>query len=201
MLSTTNVATPRAGEYPIVALDGVTRYDTSAQLAFSAFLSSEWAIVASGAGYAVSISAAGLAGALDRPIILADSNSVLRVTENALKKMGMKHVVLFGGTAVTSRDVGVSLQVPWVRWLPRARVRFESLRDSDERLPFVGKGALGGRYYRRGQRLGFADALSVSLVIQTQGAGVFRQRTRRIVCGRPKRPLRERHQIVFGHRW
>lgn len=96
--------------YSVTTVGGIDRYATSAKQALLAFPSSDWAIVASGAGYADSIAAAGLAGALDCPIILTAPASLPSTTLDALKTMGVKNIVLLGSETVASSQVENSLR-------------------------------------------------------------------------------------------
>lgn len=99
------IATYAATDYAVRTLGGSDRYETSAKQALYAFPRTSTAIVASGAGYADSICAAGLAGALDCPIILTEPGSVGSVTSNALKSMGVTDIILLGSETVASKQV------------------------------------------------------------------------------------------------
>lgn len=78
------VLRPLLTSKPITTLGGQTRYDTSALQALDGWESTDWAIVASGEGYADSICASGLAGALECPILLTGSSHLPDVTTDAL---------------------------------------------------------------------------------------------------------------------
>ena len=116
----------------LITIGGSNRYETSAMEALHTFSRTDWAIVASGLGYADSISAAGLAGALQCPIILTEKGSLSSVTSSALRQMGVKHVILLGSTTVASSTVEQQLKslVGGVRHR-RASVGFRSLRHSN----------------------------------------------------------------------
>lgn len=89
----------------MTTLGGADRYETSSKQALSAFSSSQWAVVASGAGYADSICAAGLAGALGCPVVLTAPDYLPETTSNALKTMGVTNIVLLGSETVSSKNV------------------------------------------------------------------------------------------------
>lgn len=98
-------AQSRAAAFQLIELGGVDRYGTVTQEANAAYTTSTYAIVTSGVGYADSISAAGLAGALDCPILLTQVDSVPQATIDSLKAMGVKHIVLLGSKSVASNSV------------------------------------------------------------------------------------------------
>lgn len=100
-----SVLSSRQAEISVVELGGADRYETVAKEALHAFSSSKTVVVASGAGYADSIAAAGLAGALDCPILLTDVTNVPNVTREALKSLGAKHIVLLGSESVANQAV------------------------------------------------------------------------------------------------
>lgn len=89
----------------ISTIGGATRYETSAQQALDGWSSSEWAIVANGENCADALCSSGLAGALECPILLTNKGSVPDAVSNALKKLGVKHVLVIGGTAVIDDSV------------------------------------------------------------------------------------------------
>lgn len=94
-----------SSSYAVTTLGGSNRYETSARQALYAYPKTSVAIVASGAGYADSICAAGLAGSLNCPIVLTEPSSLSSVTADALKSMGVKKVVLLGSEDVASSRV------------------------------------------------------------------------------------------------
>ena len=82
----------------VTEIKGATRYETAAQEAQRAYSSSSWVLVASGVSYADSIAAAGLAGALGCPIVLADRTSLPEASATAIKALGAKNAIILGGT-------------------------------------------------------------------------------------------------------
>ena len=96
--------------YSVRTLGGVNRYQTSVREALYAFPQTDVAIIASGAGYADSICAAGLAGALDCPIILTEPDHLTAETGDALRSMGVSKVILLGSEAVASARVEQDLR-------------------------------------------------------------------------------------------
>lgn len=96
---------PLAVSKAITTVGGPTRYETSALQALDGWSSSDWAIIACGETYADSICASGLAGALNCPILLTGVSYVPDVTSNVLAELGVKHVIVLGGTDVVSQGV------------------------------------------------------------------------------------------------
>lgn len=99
-----------AGNFAVITLGGPSRYATNAAQVRYAFEDSEWAIVASGEGYADSICAAGLAGALDCPIVLSEPDHLGDSAATTLRMIGVRHVILLGSTVATSEAVEESLR-------------------------------------------------------------------------------------------
>lgn len=169
------ISTFANSSYPVITLGGSDRYDTSAREALYAFPSSSTAIVASGAGYADSISAAGLAGALGCPIILTAPTYVSDVTVNALKTMGATNIVLLGSTSVASSQVEQTLK------------GIVGSNGSVERVWGADRYATQMEVYNYGEKHGlwntdtiivssaidFADALSVSPISYKKKSPVF----------------------------
>lgn len=165
----------RASDYAIFTLGGADRYETSAIEALYAFPSSSWAIVASGAGYADAICAAGLAGALNCPIILTEADSLSSVTSDALRQMGVQHVILLGGTSVASSSVESAL-----RELVGSEGTVERLAGEDRYATQMAVYEYGlsndlwtGDTAVVANATGFADALSISPVSFKLKAPVF----------------------------
>ena len=99
------VAPLSSNSYAVRTIAGSSRYETSAAQAVYAFPSSSWAIVASGVGYADSICAAGLAGALGCPIILTEPGALSQTTASALSQIGARNIILLGSLEVASGQV------------------------------------------------------------------------------------------------
>ncbi len=89
----------------VICLGGEDRYATVAKEALYAFPSATTAVVTSGVGYADSIAAAGLAGALECPILLTNATYVPDVTLSALQSMGVSKIVLLGSETVANASV------------------------------------------------------------------------------------------------
>lgn len=170
-----SVVTYASKDYAVRTYGGKTRYETNALQVMTAFSSCEWVIVASGAGYADSIGAAGLAGALDCPIVLTEAEKLSDYAVATIKTLGAKNVVLLGGTSVASEQVEQSLA--------------ELLGSADAVVRLCGEDRYGTQMavYEFGSErglwtgdtavvsnaTGFADALSVSPLSFKLKAPVF----------------------------
>ena len=90
----------------VKTLAGETQYDTAAAEALAAYPSGcSTAVVASGESYVDALSATGLAGALDCPILLTGRDSPPDATADALSRLGVTRVVVVGGKAVVGTGV------------------------------------------------------------------------------------------------
>jgi putative cell wall-binding protein len=94
-------------EIPFTRLDGAGRYDTMKMIATYNRTSATTAIVVSGAANAWTdaLSAAGLAGIYDAPILTTASGSLSPQAKQALVTLGVKKVFIIGGTAMVSNTV------------------------------------------------------------------------------------------------
>lgn len=99
------VATYAATDYAVRTIAGTSRYETNKAQVLYAFSSSSWAIVASGVGYADSICSAGLAGALNCPIILTKDDALSTTASDCIKAIGATNIILLGSTKVASQKV------------------------------------------------------------------------------------------------
>lgn len=104
------VSTYASGSYAVRTIAGSNRYETNKAQVLNAFTSSPWAIVASGTGYADSICAAGLAGALSCPIVLTSDKSLSPTASDCIKALGASKVILLGSTKVASQQVEKDLR-------------------------------------------------------------------------------------------
>lgn len=90
-------------------LAGATRYDTAATVAASLHPDgATTAVVAAGTNFPDALTAGVAAAALDAPLFLASSTSV---PVDAIKAMGVRDIVLIGGTAALPGAVAQALQV------------------------------------------------------------------------------------------
>lgn len=93
----------------VVRMYGPTRYETGQAIVRSTSLEATTAILASGAGYADALSAAGLAGAYNAPLLLTTPKSLSSVVAVQLVEMGVEKVIIVGGTPAISGSVATEL--------------------------------------------------------------------------------------------
>ncbi|KOR24223.1 cell wall-binding repeat-containing protein [Clostridium sp. L74] len=84
---------------------GMNKYDTSAAIAEYGWEKSEFAIVASGEGFADALSAAPLAKKFNAPIILTEGKSLNPNAKKQLERLQVKKVIIVGGWAVISNNI------------------------------------------------------------------------------------------------
>lgn len=81
-----------------VRVAGDEAADTSAKIAQAAFPEgSEWVVIARDDDFADAMSATGLAGTLEAPIVLTDRNSLSNAAADAVKALGAKKAYIIGG--------------------------------------------------------------------------------------------------------
>lgn len=82
----------------VSSIQGVDRFDTAAREAYAAYPNGcDTAIVVGSEGWSDALSALGLAGALDCPILFVDKSYVPAVTSQALSTLGVSEVIVLGG--------------------------------------------------------------------------------------------------------
>ncbi|EKN42606.1 cell surface protein, partial [Clostridium botulinum CFSAN001627] len=91
-------------------LDGKGRYETSASICSGGWDTSEYAVLASGEGFADALSAAPLAKKYDAPIILTGKNKLNDNAKDQLKKLDTKEVIIVGGPGSISEDIVTELK-------------------------------------------------------------------------------------------
>ena len=154
---------------------GDTMYETAVAQAKAAYPKGASIAIIAGPGdaWVDALSAAGLAGAIDGPILFSNANSMHPASLQALKDLGIKKVIIVGGTAA----VGVGVE----RDLRKAGI------DPIERL--WGKDCYGTNLaiFEYGERKGiwgkdlvimatgtwFGDALSISPIAFAKKAPIF----------------------------
>ncbi len=93
---------------------GADRYATAADAAKDAFSGGcEVAVIASGQDFPDALSAAGLCGSYDAPLLLTRTVSLPSATSDALKDLGVTKVFIVGGTGAVSSAVEALLKVDY----------------------------------------------------------------------------------------
>lgn len=147
---------------------GQDRYETAVKVSQAGWENSDYAIIASGEGYADALSAAPLAKANNAPILLTGKDSLSQNTLDELKRLNVKHVIIVGGQGVVSQgiedkiksDITADVQRLW------GQDRYETSVKVAEKLGVTDKIVLAS-----GQ--GYADALSAAPVAAINGIPVL----------------------------
>ncbi|MHB8964569.1 MAG: cell wall-binding repeat-containing protein [Coriobacteriia bacterium] len=155
----------------VVRLSGGTRFDTSQAIVRSTSLESTTAILANGYGYADALSASGLAGAYDAPLMLTDRYYVPGSVLVHLVAMGVTDIKLVGGTSVIDPDVASILTASgFTVERISGTDRYATSKACADKVLAV-QGSVPGAFVVRGDA--FADALAVSPLAYTRGMPVL----------------------------
>lgn len=135
---------------------GKGRYETSASIVNTGWEKSDYAIIASGEGFADALSAAPLAKKYNAPIILTEGKNLNGNAKNQLKRLDVKNVIIVGGTgsisANTEKQIN-NLEISTRRIYGESR--FDTSLEVAKEI-----GVENGIVVTNG--LGFADALSMA---------------------------------------
>lgn len=159
-------ATGTTSESP--RLWGADRYETAAKVAQTGWTSSsDYAVIASGEGYADALCAAPLAKANNAPILLTQDGDLNANTLSELKRLNVKHVFIVGGQGVVSQKVEdkIKSQVADVERLA-GQNRYETSVKVAQKLGTTSKVVLAS-----GE--GYADALSAAPVAAIEGMPIL----------------------------
>jgi len=107
-----SVASELAKIAPVTRFGGANRYDTGLQIVNGTFSSSTTAILATGRSFPDALAATGVAGTLNAPVILVDGvkSTLTSATLTTLSSLGVKNVIIAGGTGVVSKGIVTQLQ-------------------------------------------------------------------------------------------
>ncbi|WP_051541819.1 cell wall-binding repeat-containing protein [Clostridium lundense] len=138
---------------------GADRYETAVKISQAGWTTSEYAVIASGEGYADALCAAPLAKVNNAPILLTKRNELNEKTLKELKRLGVKHIYIIGGQGSVSNKVENKIKTLVTSSITRlaGRDRYETSVKVAEKLGKVDKVVLAS-----GE--GYADALSAAPV-------------------------------------
>lgn len=164
----------------VVRMYGPTRYETGQAIVRSTAVEATTAILASGMGYADALSAAGVAGAYNAPLLLTAPTSLSSVVAVQLVEMGVERVIIVGGTAAMSSSVSTALTNGGfiVERISGSDRYATSAACADRVQSIVGP---TDAFVVRGD--GFADALAVSPFAYTQKMPVLLTRPTALPSG------------------
>lgn len=143
----------------IKRIGGEDRYRTSQLISYENFATSDTVILATGRNFADALTASGLAGCLNAPVLLVKTNPVPQSLIDEIRRLGASKVIVVGGTAAVATPVTTQLSGAGfaVRRIGGAD-RYETASLIGREV--MGYGQYGGRVYiARGDD--FADALSL----------------------------------------
>lgn len=148
---------------------GSDRYETALKVSQAGWTSgSDYAVIASGEGYADALCAAPLAKVNNAPILLTQKDSLSQNTLEELKRLNVKHVYIIGGQAVVSQAVEDQIKSQITSDIQRlsGQNRYETSVKVAEKLGTVSKVVLAS-----GE--GYADALSAAPVAAIEGMPIL----------------------------
>jgi len=158
MVTITASVNPHPGAI-IKRIGGEDRYRTSQLISYENFPASDTVILATGRTFADALTASGLAGCLNAPVLLVKSNPVPQSLIDEIKRLGASKIIVVGGTAAVAAPVatqlgGAGFSVRRIGGVDRYETASLIGRE------VMGYGQNGGRVYiARGDD--FADALSL----------------------------------------
>lgn len=91
-------------------LSGSNRYATAVEASQNGWNESDVVVLARGDDYADALAGVPLAGKLDAPLLLTQSNKLTEVTKNEIERLGASTVYLLGGEGAISKDVEDALK-------------------------------------------------------------------------------------------
>lgn len=157
--------------YAVKTLAGSDRYSTAIAQALYSYKSTETAIIACGTGYADSLSATSLAGALNCPILLTAKDSLTTITAEALRQLKVKNIIIVGSEDAISATVAEQLKAYGSVERLAGKTRFETQMEIYSYG--VSKGYWTGNTVVVATGMNFVDALSISPVSFSLKAPVF----------------------------
>jgi len=148
---------------------GADRYETAVKVSQAGWTSgSDYAVIASGEGYADALCAAPLAKVNNAPILLTEKGTLNQKTLDELKRLKVKHVFIIGGQGVVSQAVEDAIKANVTSDIQRlwGQNRYETSVKVAEKLGTPSKIVLAS-----GE--GYADALSAAPVAAIEGMPIL----------------------------
>ena len=157
-------------------LAGTNRYRTAMTVVKERFESADYAIIASGEDYPDALSASGLAGALDAPLLLVKKNEVPGGLVSLLEDLGVKTLCIVGGDAAVSMDVEDALAKDFAVARVWGSNRYAtSAAVAQEIAEILGDDFGGDAFVARGDD--FPDALAVAPLATNRAVPVLLTKT------------------------
>lgn len=164
MLSTSNANAATLNK----RLAGNNRYETGAKIVREGWSTSDYAIVASGEGFADALCASPLAKRYNAPILLTGKDTLDLNTKNELQRLNVKNVFIVGGPGVVSDSVKTELQDIGIKTTRiYGQNRFETSLEVAKNMGDVSNGVVVTNGF------GFADALSIAPIAARKGMAIL----------------------------
>ncbi|MCL2503980.1 MAG: cell wall-binding repeat-containing protein [Coriobacteriia bacterium] len=157
---------------------GSNRYETAIEISKANFDRADAVVLATGLNYADALSASGLAGAYDAPLLLTAQGSLSDGVVAEIRRLSASEVIIIGGTAAVSDGVEAALKA-----LPGVSV--ERISGSDRyataaAVASKAKGIIGEDFSKKAflaRGDDFADGLSVAPLAYANGIPVLLTRS------------------------
>lgn len=104
------IITVEARNVQVNSLIGSDRYETAVMLSKSEFNSAETAVIVNGGALADGLAATPLASYKRAPLLLTAKDSLPNTTKNEIKRLGVKNIIIVGGTSVVSSNIAAHLK-------------------------------------------------------------------------------------------
>lgn len=172
-------------------LGGTTRYGTGAVISATVSKRGKYVIIATGDNFPDALTASGLAGCLDAPVLLVRKNLLPTETRKEIKRLRVKRAIICGGPPAVGKSVerslrGMGLSVERLA----GKTRYETAVAVSERIQRL-RGGSGGRVFIARGKV-FHDALIVaplayatrSPVLLSTNGSLWPSTARRLTAGR-----------------
>ncbi len=202
----TNIYVPREPETPEASnvwsrLYGVGRYDTMEEIVSEGFSTRGGTVViASGSTFKDALSASGLAGLFDAPVIITDGNKMPEQVASVLENLRPSRIFIAGGPFAVSE--GVQSEIESVTGVEARRIRGSTSTGTSAELALAG----AGLWSSEGTAViatnsSFKDALSVAPIAYAKGYPILLVDGGRELSGEVLSALNElgiRNVIIVG---
>jgi len=150
------------GGFTTTRIAGSSRYATAAQIAIDSYGKASGIILATGETFPDALAASFLAGYVNSPILLTQRTSLPQATQAAFDTLGVKEVVILGGTAAISSELESKLKETYSVVRLSGQDRFATAANVALAVNSGDIGELDGhRTAFLTYGYGFADALAV----------------------------------------
>ena len=143
---------------------GADRYQTAVSVSQKGWKTSDYAVLARGNNFADALCAGPLAHKYGGPILLTQPNQLNNYTLAELKRLGVKHLFIAGGTGAVSQSVENALKAAGIQNVERiyGADRYETSVKIAKKVGLTGTGSIYSGKVVLATGSDFPDALSVS---------------------------------------